>query len=195
MPYIKYCLEILLIDSNSCHSSLNSRAAWYCEYPAAFAISLDVMGSCSRVFIYACIFDGYMDVSLWKWVGGTSNNVPHYYWPWDNDAYKFVADEGLERISDSSALEIDKENKRLISSSRDGAWMNQTDYYEYRDGKIELAKRAERYFGLEHREDHGADFAGLARIIISESVDGELTVTQEYYIDSGSAGIYDDPPK
>jgi len=85
-------------------------------------------------------FDGYTDVSLWKWVGGTSNNVPHYYWLWDQEKGEFVANEELERISDYSRLEIDKENNRLISYSRDGAWMTQTEYYEYQDGQFELVK-------------------------------------------------------
>jgi len=129
-------------------------------------------------------FDGYMDVSLWKYVGGTGNNVPHYYWLWDNEAGKFVENKDLECISDYSTLEIDKENNRLISSSRDGAWMTQTEYYTYQDGQIVLVRKEEKHFMLDQRDDWGDDYADLALIIISDLIDGELTVTQEYYVDA-----------
>jgi hypothetical protein len=117
-----------------------------------------------------------MDISLWRYVGGTAQNVPHYYWLWDNTLGKFVANEELEWISDYSYLEIDTENNRLISSWREGAWARGIDYFEYRDGQLEWIKRAEIFYQLGPEDDDR-----LTLVVISELIDGELTVVREYY--------------
>jgi len=83
-------------------------------------------------------FDGFLDLSLWKYVGGTLGNAPHYFWLWDIDLRIFVANEELEMISEGSALVTDIENNRLISSWRESPWEIGVNYWEYRNGQFEL---------------------------------------------------------
>ena len=140
-------------------------------------------------------FDGYLDISLWKWVGGTSLNAPQYFWLWDNDAFMFVRNEELEKISDYSYLETDTENRRFTAYSRDGAWVNYTDYYEFRNGKAAFVKGVERYFDVTNWDEYDESYADRVLIRIYELINGEKILVQEYFVDGNSNMLFHDPPQ
>lgn len=123
-------------------------------------------------------FDGYLDISLWSYEGGTMGNSPHYYWLWDKDKNEFVECEELEELSGTTSVHNDLEKKQVIARGKFPGG-NDFNYYEWQNGKLILIKTEEVTFELldektnKYREHH----------IIQEPVDGEMKVTQDYYVD------------
>ena len=124
-------------------------------------------------------FDGYVDMSLWKHQGGTSTNEPRFYWLFDIDTMQFVSNSQLEDISYSSWIGIDNELKQISGNSRnrDGyvIW-----YYEF---------RADEYVHVKTKTmtvDERTGDSIIWHTVISELIDGEMVVTEDYYEDSRS---------
>jgi len=118
-------------------------------------------------------FDGYLDISLFKYPGGTMMNRPHYYWLWDITAGEFVENTELQELSEYSFLEADYENNQVISRSRGGSGHYLILYYEYRHESFVLIKIEES--SLEQVEGET-----VKRVVAQELIDGEMTITEEY---------------
>ena len=122
-------------------------------------------------------FDGYIDVSLWQYEGGTMRNSPHYYWLWDNVAGAFAENTQLAEMSDYSTVSVDTEQQQITSFTRYGPEGHGTGYYEYIDGKYVTVKTREDLYEL----TEGEDFEYNHRVIIKELIGGELIITEDYY--------------
>ena len=80
-------------------------------------------------------FDGFKDIGLIGWLT-TGANTPCYYWLWNEEKQCF------DYAFCMSNIEVDSENKQLISKTRDGAIRNNIDYYKYDDNsKLQNVKR------------------------------------------------------
>ena len=123
-------------------------------------------------------FDGYLDISLWVAPGGTSLNSPHYYWLWDNDEGRYARNEALEKISDSTYLEIDIENKQIIAAQRrSGGYYH--GYYELKSGQYILVKTEDMY-----AEINAYTEKTRVHYVTKELINGKMTVTKDYYEDA-----------
>jgi len=119
-------------------------------------------------------FDGYLDVSLWKYPGGTMGNSPHYFWLWDNAAQKFVANEQLEKMSDYSWLQTDEETKQVVNRQRAGFGNYGTWYHIYKNGEFILVKFEEIWMEWVPDEDKY-----IKHVRIEELIGAKMTVTEE----------------
>jgi rhodanese-related sulfurtransferase len=81
-------------------------------------------------------FDGYQDLALWRYPGGSSGNNPHYYWLWDNEAMMFVENALLMEISDYAGITVNTDTRQLEAYSNFGAFNYTVYYIEYRDGEF-----------------------------------------------------------
>lgn len=89
-------------------------------------------------------FDGTGDLSVLAW-STTGANLPRYYWLWHEESQRF------EYAFCLSNLEVDAENRRLITNTRENAVTYVTEYYEYAEnGSIRLTRRVtDEYFPAE----------------------------------------------
>ena len=71
-------------------------------------------------------FDGFNDIGLVGWLPAGAN-TPYYYWLWNEEKQCFQYAFCLCNI------EVDLENKQLISNTRDSANCYIIDYYKYDD--------------------------------------------------------------
>jgi rhodanese-related sulfurtransferase len=85
-------------------------------------------------------FDGYTDISLWRYRGGSAENSPSYYWLWDNEVGQFVANEELEALSWETTLWANEESNQVISVTRYSLGIYSRGFYEYTDGGFVLVK-------------------------------------------------------
>ena len=123
-------------------------------------------------------FDGCLDISLWTSTGGTSLNSPHYYWLWDTVKGIYVRSEELERINDGTYLEIDAENKQLISATRlTGGYYH--GYYELKSGQYILVKTDDLEF-VDIDYDTGK---ARGHHTIKELINGKMVVATDYFND------------
>jgi len=130
-------------------------------------------------------FDGYLDMSLWRYPGGSMRNNPSYYWLWDMDAFMFVSCEKLDEISSFSTPEIVPETNQLYAYSRAGWPENMRLYYEWQNGQLVLVKSIYEYI-FEHPDGKPEsllldDKLYVHRYIIHELRDGEMVLTEDYY--------------
>ncbi|MDR0220318.1 MAG: rhodanese-like domain-containing protein [Lachnospiraceae bacterium] len=89
-------------------------------------------------------FDGYQDLALWRYMGGSSGNNPHYYWLWDNEMGMFAENDVLMQISDIAGITINADTKELEVFANFGAEGYEVHYAEYRDGEF-VWLRSERF--------------------------------------------------
>ncbi|MGF7145617.1 hypothetical protein HNQ56_004060 [Anaerotaenia torta] len=84
-------------------------------------------------------FDSSQDIGLMSWI--TNNNLPYYYWLWNEEQEQFVYSFCL------TGAELDEENHQLLSKSRDGA-QYLTEYYQYDEsGSLQAVKRVVETYG------------------------------------------------
>lgn len=124
-------------------------------------------------------FDSYLDISLWRWTGGSSMNKPTYYWLWDNKLGKFVENEQLTEISCRSHVIADSENKQIVSNARAGYGNYYIAHYKYYEGNFVKTWVKKTEYVIE-----GDDNAALIHIIIKEFVNGELIEVENYYVNA-----------
>ena len=124
-------------------------------------------------------FDGYLDVSLWQYIGGSMGNAPTYYWLWDNDVGMFVANTELGEISESSTVYRDVANKQVKSFTNFGCGGYGEGYYEYINGNYVTVKLKEQLY----EPVKGDETQYHYHIIIQELVDGDLKITEDCYED------------
>lgn len=72
-------------------------------------------------------FDGYPDISLHAFEGGTMLNVPTYYWLWDSKEQKYTECDILNEISQTSYLTTN--NQEVVASYKDFGYVSV--YYEW----------------------------------------------------------------
>ena len=90
----------------------------------------------------------------------------------------------LEWISDSSHLSIESENRQLTAYSRYGAWGNMMEYYEFQNERLVMVKSVETFYEFEEDEENkNVLHTSREHIIVSESIDGEMVVTEDYYVE------------
>lgn len=124
-------------------------------------------------------FDGYIDIGLWTYPGGSMRNDPHYYWLWDNSIGQYVKNDELIEISNFSTISINTEEKRLECYTRYGAGEGGSQYFKYIDGNYVLVYT----YSLELVESPDEEGKRLRHITSSELVDGVMKVIEDYYED------------
>jgi|GEM_PF-4795266 len=122
-------------------------------------------------------FDGYLDVSLWKHVGGTALNSPHYYWLWDSEINAYIKNDDLEEISDSTYMEIDAEKEKIKASQRrpDGYY---DESYKWMGEEIVLVRTEEVRYTVTFGESEELNEVKGHRVI-TELIDGEMKVIED----------------
>lgn len=88
-------------------------------------------------------FDGYLDISLWKAMGGSMGNEPSHYWLWDSKKNQFIQNDELEQISECHGLSIDNNSKLIKAFVSHGASGATIYYYKYSNGKYLMVKQEE----------------------------------------------------
>ena len=144
-------------------------------------------------------FDGYLDVSLWRYPGGSMMNNPSYYWLWDVDTSMFISCEELEEISSISTPTIISETNQLYAYSRGGWAENMQLYYEWHGEQLVLVKSINEYV-FEHPDGMPEslsidDGLYIHRNIVHELRDSEMVLTEDYYfvLQDEEMIILDDP--
>ena len=130
-------------------------------------------------------FDGYMDISLWRYPGGSMRNNPTYYWLWDVGANMFMPCVELGELSEFSTPAIISETSQIYAYSRGGWAENMHQYYEWRYGQLVMVKSI-----YENIFEHPAgkpenlspdDSLYVHRNVVHELRDGEMVLTEDYY--------------
>ena len=124
-------------------------------------------------------FDGFIDISLWQYPGGTMMNNPTYYWLWDTRLKKFVENENLKTFSDESTLSIDSELKQIKGFEKYGNGQWGDFFYEYRNGNFVLVKTVE-HIAVPSPKDKEKN---VLRVTTKELINGKMVVTNEYFED------------
>ena len=122
-------------------------------------------------------FDGFLDISLWQYPGGTMRNSPTYYWLWDNELGRFVENDFLGSLSGDSGLVILKGTNQIRGYTRNGPFGGISRFYEYRDGQFFKVK-TEEWFSEPSAKDKDKY---VMRIVTEELINGEMVVTGERY--------------
>ena len=114
-------------------------------------------------------FDGYPDISLWLFPGGSMGNRPTMYWLWDDESKQFIENEQLSDLSWSCSLSI-HEGKQIVSFSRIG-----TEYYEgfwnFENGEYIRVRDVETFYESEEAR----------HVKIYERRGDEMVLIDEYY--------------
>jgi len=88
--------------------------------------------------------DGYLDIQLHQYMGGSMRNEPSLFWLWDNTKQEFVRNEQLEKISDDSRVTV-YDDGRIESYCRGGALGYGLSYYSYMHGEFVEVERIDVY--------------------------------------------------
>ena len=125
-------------------------------------------------------FDGYLDMALYMYEGGTMRNEPHMYWLWDNTVKQFVYNAELSEISDYSSVSINAKETRLECYTRNGMDRYIKQYYKYLDGKFIFV------YSFETDWERVPDKKGevIRHEIIKELIDGKIVTTEKHYTDT-----------
>lgn len=123
-------------------------------------------------------FDGYLDISLWKHQGGTSTNMPCFFWLWDSKMNKYVNNTELEDLSERAYLKVDKENSQIVAYERDSSSKQYEGYYKFQFEKYVLIKTVDITY-----EKSLDNKSVITHHVIKELIDGKMQVTKDYYED------------
>ncbi len=117
--------------------------------------------------------DGFTDIQLHKYEGGSMGNAPSLFWLWDAGKKMFVGNKQLEEISEYSSVYIKREENNLVRSfTKTGADGYCLVYYNYIGGEFVMVEKEEQY----------AEGIGDVTYIIhrvSKLIDGEMKVVSE----------------
>ena len=80
-------------------------------------------------------FDGYMDMFLARFRGGTAGNEPSYFWLWNPDLKQFVQNDDLMSMSNWGFPAIDRTANQIVASGRGGR-VAYFSWYEYSNGRF-----------------------------------------------------------
>ena len=121
-------------------------------------------------------FDGYLDISLWRFQGGTIMNFPSYYWLWNDETGEFIRNDELEAISAEAMIGTDSDDELLTAFTRHGAWGHTIVYYRFIENSFVKVKEEDVRIA-----DFSDEEAGIL-VTITELTDGEWVITDEYYM-------------
>ena len=79
--------------------------------------------------------DGFLDLRLFLFPGGTGMQSPSIYWFWDNDVQQFVLHEQLTELSSDHGIRLE-EDGRVSAFSRGGGRMYSASYFSYINGQF-----------------------------------------------------------
>ena len=130
-----------LEDSSSIHTIVVSAEGFYQKLDGIETVSPDFLAD------YGLSFsdfngDGYLDIQLFKYRGGTMRNEPSIFWLWDGGARGFVRNEQLEELAESAGVSVE-EDGRVSCYTRLGVGEYVTAYYSYKDGVFVLVETVE----------------------------------------------------
>jgi len=111
--------------------------------------------------------DGYLDMAIRRFHGGSMGNDPHYYWLWDAALRQFVLNETLTDLSDFTSIIILPDGN-LQMFHRDGQWSLWLTH-EYIDDD----------FVLILSEEHETLLNGKLQITVHDRISGEIYITTE----------------
>jgi len=74
--------------------------------------------------------DGYLDIQLHLWQGGSMRNEPSLFWLWDNRKHEFVENEQLRMLSDEASVDVE-DNGRITCYTRVMGGEYNLAYYSY----------------------------------------------------------------
>ncbi|TCK98054.1 hypothetical protein EDC19_0470 [Natranaerovirga hydrolytica] len=120
--------------------SINSIEIYDANYKLIQSIEVsDTLIPSDRLFDYGFKivdwnFDGFPDISLFAYEGGTMLNAPTYFWLWDDTEGKYLINEQLTEYSQTSYLSVDINNEKVRSTYR--AQGHHSTYYHWRDGDL-----------------------------------------------------------
>ena len=116
-------------------------------------------------------FDGYLDMSLQRWIGGTSGNVPSFFWLWDLAREQFVLNDDLMSMN---APVVDAERRLVSDAFRGGGGFYSFSLHEYRDGRFQAIQTGVWEL-IRYPDDSGDVFQ---QTTVTDLVTGEVTVTR-----------------
>ena len=114
--------------------------------------------------------DGYLDLQLYAFIGGTSTNVPSFFWLWDNKQGKFTRNQQLEELSDGNYVSMD--GSRVHCFARGGAAYRYNSWYEYRSGAFIQVESLEEELCSE-------DDALYVHSVIKKLIDGRMQTVSD----------------
>ncbi len=124
-------------------------------------------------------FDGYLDISLWRDVGGTSHNAPTYFWLWDNGSQKYIANPALADLSDENYISINLERQQIYAGRRENSDLYFDNYFQWDKGNLILVELQEMTFvGY----DESFQEPDQVHFMIKERVNGEMQTTKDFSI-------------
>lgn len=124
-------------------------------------------------------FDGYLDIGLRSYSGGSMLNDPHYYWLWDKSLGQFVENAELKEISNFFTISINTDENQLECDKILGIWGYVAQYYKYMGDKFVLVYSYKSEIVPSPDEEN----KNLRHITTEKLVNGEMTITEDYYED------------
>ena len=112
--------------------------------------------------------DGYLDIRLHAWEGGSMRNEPSMFWLWDNEKREFVGNEELGEISNEASVSVG--GPRVVAYTRIMSGEYVVSYYSY-DNNV-FVREEEAYI---YQEKEGENTYEIVEI--SELVNGEMKLT------------------
>ena len=116
--------------------------------------------------------DGVIDLKLQYAEGGSMQNQPACFWLWDHEQAAFVENEQLKEISEFSTVYLEKDDRRLISSTRVAFNEYFIIYYEYQDGHFVDVEIWQTFY-----EGQDGEYYEITQILKLE--DGEMKIVEE----------------
>jgi hypothetical protein len=86
--------------------------------------------------------DGYIDVRIHKYPGGSMRNEPSMFWLWDTKQNKYVKNQQLEELSEENGIRM-ADDGRLVTHFRVGVWWYGVSHYSYRNNTFVEMERIE----------------------------------------------------
>ena len=117
--------------------------------------------------------DGFLDLQLHEYEGGTMRNEPSRFWLWNNSQKIYKENEQLAEISESSGVYMwREEDDRVRSYTRIGPQLYVTFYYEYKNEEFIEVEREEIIFEIIEKENYAIKK-------IYKLIDGEMKLVEE----------------
>ena len=104
-------------------------------------------------------FDGYLDMSLVKYMGGTSGNMPGYYWLWNPSLGQFVMNNQLADMASSAGINKDDSTETILSFAKSGGYIIVTEYKYDDEGRINAISQEEQGYD----DDKGSYCDGIRK--------------------------------
>lgn len=138
----------------------------------------------SALNMYGLIFDdfnfnGYMDIRLLKYPGGSMRDEPSYFWLWDSGAGLFIQNDYLIDISYGASINTIPEYRQIEAFTRGGPdyfgwWM-----YEFHDDRLVLIRNIVHEFVYHDDDDDTVKW----RVTETNFITGEETTTYRVDVD------------